>query len=99
MGTIGRRRKTQEETEFNARIGTMIWELRKLKEMQAKELAAAVGVSPQVISDYEAGEVSISLFTLDRICAQLQVSVADLVQTSTFTGLSRKRCARCLNSR
>jgi transcriptional regulator with XRE-family HTH domain len=93
---IGRHKKTAEEISYNTRIGSMIWELRKVKAVRAKDLAREVGVTPQQLCSYESGVAAISLFLLERMCDVLGVSIADLLQASSCNGFPRNRCARCL---
>jgi transcriptional regulator with XRE-family HTH domain len=95
---MSRRRKSDDENRFNERVGGMIWELRKVKSMRAKDLARAVGVSPVQLCNYESGATPIPLFRLDRLSLILGVSLADLMQISSCGEFPRKRCAQCLNS-
>jgi transcriptional regulator with XRE-family HTH domain len=99
MSKIGRRRKSEIELQFNARLGGLTCELRRARGMRAKELAAAVGITQQQLSNYEAGAHAIPVFFLDKLSHYIGVSLPDLVHATSCCVLSEKRCAQCLRSR
>jgi transcriptional regulator with XRE-family HTH domain len=94
--SIGRRRKSEIEREYNARLGGLICELRKSRGMPAKQLAAAVGITQQQLSNYEAGTNAIPVFFLEKMSLHMGVSLSDMVHSTSCCGMSRKRCAQCL---
>ena len=56
-----------------------IREERIKKKMSQKELAAAIGVTPSMLSKYESGTVAPSVDKIRRIAAVLDVAVDDLL--------------------
>ena len=60
--------------EINIQIGEQIKLSREDRGLTQEQLAEAIEVSPQYISDLERGVVGISIPTLKRLCACLRVS-------------------------
>ena len=60
--------------EINIQIGEQIKLSREDRGMTQEQLAEAIEVSPQYISDLERGVVGISIPTLRRLCTHLAVS-------------------------
>jgi DNA-binding XRE family transcriptional regulator len=104
---LGRRQKSQAQKEFDARLGGLIYELRKARGMPAKELAFVIGVTQQQLFNYETGEHAFPVFFLEQVCRYMGVASPDLMQAagvsvsgggtnSSYCGFSKKRCAQCL---
>ena len=62
----------------NAAVGRAIRELRELKRITARDLAARAGVSSAMISRIESGQVSPSLSMLEVLAAALETPIAAL---------------------
>ncbi|MCU0883643.1 MAG: XRE family transcriptional regulator [Beijerinckiaceae bacterium] len=62
----------------NAAVGRVIRELRDLKRITARDLAARAGVSSAMISRIESGQVSPSLSMLEMLAAALETPIAAL---------------------
>lgn len=62
----------------NAAVGSVIRELRELKRITARDLAARAGVSSAMISRIESGQVSPSLSMLEVLAAALETPIASL---------------------
>lgn len=60
--------------ELNIQIGERIKLSREERGITQEQLAEAIDVSPQYISDLERGVVGISIPTLRRLCTHLAVS-------------------------
>ena len=60
--------------EINIQIGEQIRSAREAASQTQEQLAEAIEVSPQYISDLERGIVGISIPTLKRLCTHLGVS-------------------------
>lgn len=60
--------------ELNVQIGERIKLSREERGLTQEQLAEAIEVSPQYISDLERGVVGISIPTLKRLCTHLAVS-------------------------
>ena len=60
--------------ELNIQIGERIKFSREERGLTQEQLAEAIEVSPQYISDLERGVVGISIPTLKRLCTHLAVS-------------------------
>ena len=60
--------------EINIQIGERIKISREERGLTQEQLAEAIEVSPQYISDLERGVVGISVPTLKRLCTHLAVS-------------------------
>lgn len=64
----------REKKEINVQIGKQIKQAREEGRLTQEQLAEAVDVSPQYVSDLERGVVGVSLGTLRNICITLGVS-------------------------
>ncbi|MFY8039950.1 MAG: helix-turn-helix domain-containing protein [Bosea sp. (in: a-proteobacteria)] len=62
----------------NAAVGSVIRELRELKRITARDLAARAGVSSAMISRIESGQVSPSLSMPEVLAAALETPIASL---------------------
>ena len=60
--------------EINIQIGERIKAAREAAGQTQEQLAEAIEVSPQYVSDLERGVVGISIPTLKRLCTHLGVS-------------------------
>lgn len=85
----GRRRKTDEQNEFNAALGLRLESLRKAAGVTPKELARQVGVTTQQLYWYETGASSIPVYRLPLFAFALGVELATLVQESSNSVLSK----------
>jgi len=64
----------REKKEINIQIGERIRHARERARYTQEQLAEAIEVSPQYVSDLERGVVGIALPTLKRLCTALHVS-------------------------
>lgn len=64
----------KEKKEINIQIGEQVRFAREQAKMTQEELAEALEVSPQYISDLERGVVGIAIATLKKLCVVLKVS-------------------------
>lgn len=70
--------RTAPPGNVNAAVGRAIRELRELKRITARDLAARAGVSSAMISRIESGQVSPSLSMLEVLAAALETPIASL---------------------
>lgn len=81
--------------EINIQIGERIKFYREDRGLTQEQLAEAIEVSPQYISDLERGVVGISIPTLKRLCAHLCVSSDRILfdrQTETYAAAIGEKC-------
>lgn len=71
------------QPNINASVGRSIKELRELKKITARDLAAGAGVSPAMISRIETGQVSPSLSMLANLAATLEVPIASFFRDAS----------------
>ena len=64
--------------DIHQSVGRTLRELRELKKMTARDLAARAGVSPAMISRIETGQVSPSLTLLEAVAAALETPMVSL---------------------
>ena len=62
------------------RIGEKIKELRRIKNMSLRELAAKTGLSKTTLSDLEKGTKNPSLETLEKVAAAFELSPAEFLK-------------------
>lgn len=62
-----------DKNHFNIVLGQHIKAVRESKKMTQAELASLMDINFQNISSYERGEVSPTLFWLNRLCESLQI--------------------------
>ncbi len=65
--------------ELAAKIGARVRELRSLKGLSGRKLAAAADVSQPFLSQLESGQTSPAISTLYRIASALDVSASDIL--------------------
>lgn len=70
---------THEGTAYLARVGQRVRQVRALRGMSRRILAAASGVSERYLAQLEAGKGNASLLLLKAIAAAMHVAVDDLV--------------------
>ena len=81
--------------EINIQIGERIKAARELAGRTQEQLAEAIEVSPQYVSDLERGVVGISIPTLKRLCIHLGVSSDQILfdrQTEAYALAISERC-------
>ncbi len=81
--------------EINIQIGEQIKQAREAARWTQEQLAEAIEVSPQYISDLERGVVGISIPTLKRLCIHLGVSSDRILfdsQTEQFSAAIGAKC-------
>ena len=81
--------------EINIQIGERIKQSREDSGLTQEQLAEAIEVSPQYISDLERGVVGISIPTLKRLCTQLSVSSDRILfdqKTERFSAAIGEKC-------
>lgn len=70
--------KHVDNKEINRRIGERIRYFRKKKGLSQSEIAAALAVSPSVISTLESGKSMVGIYSLLDIISMLDVGVEDV---------------------
>lgn len=85
----------RDKKEINIRIGGQVRSAREEADMTQEQLAEALDVSTQYISDLERGVVGASVSTLRSICVELGVSAdflllgsADSDRSTAFRSLT-----------
>ena len=81
--------------EINIQIGERIKSAREASGRTQEQLAEAIEVSPQYISDLERGVVGISIPTLKRLCTFLAVSSDQILfdrQTEQYAIAIGEKC-------
>jgi transcriptional regulator with XRE-family HTH domain len=76
------------------RIGARLRELRRDRGMTMAELAAATGLTSGFLSQLERDLTSVSLSSLARICAALDVRFGDVLDTAPTGAVIRRKDAR-----
>lgn len=74
LGVVGR-----TEAELNRRIGARLKAVRQACGRTQVEVAAQVGLVPSQLSQIETGRTGTTNWTLARLCAALDISLADLL--------------------
>lgn len=88
--------RSSETTETDAtenRIGSEIKRLRERAGLSLRAFADRLGFSPSFISQLENGQVSPSIASLEKIAAQLNITLKDFFATSTATDTPIVRAA------
>ena len=81
--------------ELNIQIGERIKAAREAAGKTQEQLAEAIDVSPQYISDLERGVVGISIPTLKRLCIYLAISSDQILfdrQTEQYAVAIGEKC-------
>lgn len=68
-----------DKENFNKLLGKHIKEVRESKNMSQSDLASSMGINFQNISSYERGEVSPTLYWIDRLCESLEVDSSTFI--------------------
>jgi transcriptional regulator with XRE-family HTH domain len=76
------------------RIGARLRELRRDRGMTMAELATATGLTSGFLSQLERDLTSVSLSSLARICAALDVRFGDVLDTAPTGAVIRRKDAR-----
>lgn len=87
--------------EINIQIGERIKYAREERCVTQEQLAEAIEVSPQYISDLERGVVGISIPTLRRLCTHLGVSSDRILfdrKTEQFSAALGEKCRNLSDS-
>ena len=87
--------------EINIQIGERIKLAREDRQLTQEQLAEAIDVSPQYISDLERGVVGISIPTLKRLCTHLRVSSDRILfdrQTEACAAAIGEKCSSLSDS-
>ena len=87
--------------ELNMQIGERIKCSREDRTLTQEQLAEAIDVSPQYISDLERGVVGISIPTLKRLCTHLEVSSDRILfdrQTEAYAAAIGEKCRKLSDS-
>ena len=87
--------------EINIQIGEQIKLSREDRGMTQEQLAEAIEVSPQYISDLERGVVGVSIPTLKRLCTHLGVSSDRILfdrKTEAYTAAIGEKCRNLSDS-
>jgi transcriptional regulator with XRE-family HTH domain len=93
--SLGRRRKTEADRQLDVTLGARLCAARKEMQLTAIEFASRAGISPQQLYSYEVGSHAISVRMWIIFSRVLHVSLASLMQTTTFSLKSENRCAGC----
>jgi len=81
--------------EINIQIGERVKSAREQAGRTQEQLAEAIEVSPQYISDLERGVVGISIPTLKRLCTVLAISSDQILfdrQTEAYAAAIGEKC-------
>lgn len=71
---------TGNESEFNARVGRRIAEVRAAKNLTQKQLAVMIDRSSSMITKLEKGSHSLTPYRLKMVADALEVSIAHLFE-------------------
>lgn len=72
-------------SELIGRVGTNLRRIRLKKELESSELAKMIGCHRATIIKYENGRVNIPIATLEKIADALDVTIVELVESSSDT--------------
>lgn len=81
--------------ELNIQIGERVKAAREQAGRTQEQLAEAVDVSPQYISDLERGVVGLSIPTLKRLCTALSISSDQILfdrKTEAYAAAIGEKC-------
>lgn len=81
--------------EINIQIGERIKSARESAGRTQEQLAEAIEVSPQYISDLERGVVGISILTLKKLCTYLAISSDQILfdrKTELYAAAIGEKC-------
>ena len=81
---------SKPKKKLNIDIGSRIAATRKRRSLTQEELATALELTPQYLSDLERGVVGASLETVLRICDTLDISTEYLLRGIEDTDVKRK---------
>jgi transcriptional regulator with XRE-family HTH domain len=90
---MARKRKTAEEDEFNAVVGSMLERARRERKRSLDELAKELGVTKQQVHFWEIGENRIPMFHIFRISRFLNVPVTSLLPMVNVSRNPESKCA------
>jgi transcriptional regulator with XRE-family HTH domain len=78
-----------DDISYRKRLAERIVEVRKLRDLTAKDLANAVGISPSYLSRIESGERALNTVLLSRLANALKVAVDDLFPRDPAVAMMR----------
>lgn len=87
--------------EINIQIGERIKAAREFSGRTQEQLAEAIDISPQYISDLERGVVGISVSTLKQLCTYLAISSDQILfdcKTERYAAAIGEKCRRLSDS-
>ena len=87
----------REKKQINIEVGEQIRAAREQARLTQEQLAEAIDVSVQFVSDLERGVVGVSLSTLRRLCTVLGVSSDRILFGSLSTDHSALFSLKCRN--
>jgi transcriptional regulator with XRE-family HTH domain len=90
---MARKRRTAEEDQFNAVVGSMLERARRDRKVALCDLAKGLGVSVQQVHFWEIGENRIPMFQIYKISRFLKVSVTSLLPMVNVTRNPESSCA------
>ncbi len=73
-------------TSADSQVGSLLRELREMRRMSVRTLAAKAGFSASFISQVEHGLASPSIASLEKLAAALGVTLAEFFQTGEWRG-------------
>jgi transcriptional regulator with XRE-family HTH domain len=76
---MGRRARSREEREADARLGERLRAIRKQRGVTQVDLAQAIGTTQNIVSDYERGKLRPNTTILTKLAAVLQVSSDEIL--------------------
>ena len=85
----------REKKQINIEVGEQIRAVREQARLTQEQLAEAIDVSVQFVSDLERGVVGISLSTLRRLCTVLGVSSDRILFGKLTTDQSAAFALKC----
>lgn len=65
--------QAMDKDEFNRFLGSYLRKVRLEKGLTQIDMASMIGVNPQNISAIERGEVSPTLYWINRLCLNLEI--------------------------
>lgn len=74
---------TRKPTAFDADLGARLRELRIAARLSQERLAEKIGVTFQQVQKYERGVNRVSVHTLTKIAAALEVSPAEIIKDAS----------------
>lgn len=75
--------QTENSQENNRIIGKRIRSIRHNQNLNLKELAGIIGISPSYLCQIEKGKINFSLSLTKKVCSALGISILDLLDETS----------------